>query len=296
MSENSRSNRAAKDNLKKALATLDEVSAALEIPDETVTTATLFYRELLQNSSEDRMYGLSIRDASVACLYLACKADRVPRNAEEFVEASDTSHKTLLRLSKKFTSELDIEQEAFTDPSHYARRYCEELGFDDDLTERAEQILRYAANEGIAAGKSPQGQAGSAVYIAALEHDTPATQDEISDLADVSQVTIRNRYQEQAKVLRHREKPSDDAHDIVDWFDNTTDTSGAIIEQAHSILSNARDLGQLDGTPTELAMAAILTASEVLEKSVSVRLLKLVSGLSSEEIQAAQDDLPRYLN
>ena len=45
-------------------------------------------------------------------------------------------------------------------------------------------------------GKSPVGIAAAAVYAAALLTNEKVTQSQVSDVADISEVTIRNRYKE----------------------------------------------------------------------------------------------------
>jgi transcription initiation factor TFIIIB Brf1 subunit/transcription initiation factor TFIIB len=50
-------------------------------------------------------------------------------------------------------------------------------------------------------GKSPVGIAAATIYIAALLENTPITQQKIATVADVTEVTIRNRYQDLARTL-----------------------------------------------------------------------------------------------
>ena len=49
---------------------------------------------------------------------------------------------------------------------------------------------------GIHSGKSPVGLAAAAVYAAALLTNEKVTQSEVSEVANISEVTIRNRYKE----------------------------------------------------------------------------------------------------
>lgn len=294
MTDDKRSNRSTRDNLKQALGTLDQVAERLSIPDSTVGTATRLYRELLQVSSEDRMYGWSIEDAVVACLYIACKIDRVPRNADEFVQASGTSEKSLMRRSKRIRSDLDLDIEAFLDPTHYIERYCNKLDLDEDIGRRAKQVLKYAAEAGISGGKSPQGQAAAAIYIATRERASSVTQSDISSVADVSEVTIRNRYQEQAEVLREREEPPEKPAEIVEWFVELTESDTAITERAQSMLENARSLGMpIDEKPLRWSLGAVQLASEHIDQPVHKKTMKSVSGLTSQEIQEARNKLRR---
>jgi transcription initiation factor TFIIB len=49
---------------------------------------------------------------------------------------------------------------------------------------------------GLLSGKSPVGLAAAAVYAAALLCNEKVTQSEVSEVASISEVTIRNRYKE----------------------------------------------------------------------------------------------------
>lgn len=295
--QDERSSRAARENLKRALGELDRLADALSIPDGPVSTATRVYREVLQNSSDDRMYGWGIEDTATACLYVACKIDRVARNADDFVDASGTTQKQLLRRSKTIRSELDLDLEAFTDPTHYVEHYCDELGLDEPVEERAEQILAYATEAGITGGKSPQGQAAAAIYNAARESGVSVTQSEIASVADVTEVTIRNRYQEQGEVVRERERPPDEPDEVVDWFADVAGLEASITARAHEILECARAADEpIESESLRWALGAVQLASEEADEPVSKKTLKSVSGRSGTGIQDARNDLKSDLH
>lgn len=290
-----RSSRASRRNLKRALGELDRVSERLEIPGDTVGTATRVYREMLQASSEDRMYGWSIEETAVACLYVACKVDRVPRNAEEFIEVSDLSKKLLLRRSKTIRSDLDLDIAGFADPSQYVERYCEELELDNQVVDRVHQVLEYVDDAGISGGKSPQGQAAAAIYNAVREFGIRVTQRDLTEVADVSEVTIRNRYQEQAEVVKEREQPPDDPMEILDWFGDLTNTSAEILGLAESILEMASANGHsINDESLSWSMAAVRLAGEEHDDPVGLRTIKIITDLSNREIRDKRRDLVNY--
>jgi transcription initiation factor TFIIB len=61
---------------------------------------------------------------------------------------------------------------------------------------RARQLLGNAKEQGVHSGKSPVGLAAAAVYAASLLTNEKTTQAAVSEVADISEVTIRNRYHE----------------------------------------------------------------------------------------------------
>ena len=66
----------------------------------------------------------------------------------------------------------------------------------DEAERRARSLLDTAKSQGIHSGKSPVGLAAAAVYAASLLVNEKVTQSEVSDVANISEVTIRNRYHE----------------------------------------------------------------------------------------------------
>jgi Transcription initiation factor TFIIIB, Brf1 subunit/Transcription initiation factor TFIIB len=61
---------------------------------------------------------------------------------------------------------------------------------------RAKDLLENAKEKGVHSGKSPVGLAAAAVYAASLLTNEKTTQAAVSGVADISEVTIRNRYHE----------------------------------------------------------------------------------------------------
>ncbi|MEF8779362.1 MAG: transcription initiation factor IIB 2, partial [Haloferacaceae archaeon] len=82
------------------------------------------------------------------------------------------------------------------DPESYVPRFVSKLELSDETERRARELLRNAKEQGLTSGKSPVGLAAAAVYAAALLTNEKVTQSQVGDVADISEVTIRNRYKE----------------------------------------------------------------------------------------------------
>jgi len=71
----------------------------------------------------------------------------------------------------------------------------------ETLSEKILQIV--SENSDFSIGKSPRSIAASAIYSAGtLVNDVKITQEEVSDISNVSKVTIRNTYQKQLEIYR----------------------------------------------------------------------------------------------
>jgi len=65
-----------------------------------------------------------------------------------------------------------------------------------DVRSTSRDLLDSFEESGHHSGKSPVGLAAAAIYLACQIHHRSVTQEEISEVADASTVTIRHRYQE----------------------------------------------------------------------------------------------------
>lgn len=176
------------------------LAGELKTNESTQTTAKSLFDQFANNKE---IYGYALEVLAAACLYTACKVESVPLSPDDFAAVPQTAYTRviLLRRVKEISSTLGLDPTAFFDPHSYIDRYCDEIGLSEKITERAHEVIETADSAGIGGGKSPTGRAAAAIYNAVLDYDREATQSDISKVADVSEVTIRNRYQDQREVL-----------------------------------------------------------------------------------------------
>jgi hypothetical protein len=179
---------------------LARIAEELEIGESTQATAKALFDQFV-GKGDIRGYALEVLAA--ACLYTACKVESIPLSPDDFAAVPQTAFTrvVLLRRVKKISSTLGLDPSAFLDPHGYIDRYCDELGLTEEITARAHEVIDVADEAGIGGGKSPTGRAAAAIYNAVLDHGREATQSEIATVADVTTVTIRNRYTEQRELL-----------------------------------------------------------------------------------------------
>jgi transcription initiation factor TFIIB len=101
----------------------------------------------------------------------------------------------LQRTYSYITRELDL-QVPPTHPGEYIGRFAPDLDCTDETERQARELVEGAVAAGVDSGKHPVGIAASALYGAGQLTDERMTQDEVSAVANVSKVTIRNRYRE----------------------------------------------------------------------------------------------------
>jgi len=179
-------------NLKQALGEIERMSSALGLPKEVRETASVIYRRALK---EDLLPGRSIEGVATASLYAAARQMQTPRSIDEVATVSRIDDMEFKRTYRYIVRELKLEV-APADPASYVPRFVSELDLSDEVERRARELLDTAADQGVTSGKSPVGLAAAAIYAASLLANQKVTQSEVSDVTDVSEVTIRNRYQE----------------------------------------------------------------------------------------------------
>ena len=179
-------------NLKQALGEIDRMASALGLPDPVRETASVIYRRALD---EDLLPGRSIEGVSTSALYAAARQAGTPRSLDEIATVSRVEKSEVARTYRYVVRELGLEIQP-ADPASYVPRFASDLDLSEEAERRARQLLDTAKEEGIISGKSPVGLAAAAVYAAALLTNEKVTQGAVSEVADISEVTIRNRYKE----------------------------------------------------------------------------------------------------
>jgi transcription initiation factor TFIIB len=179
-------------NLKQALGEIDRMASALGLPENVRETASVIYRRAL---GDDLLPGRSIEGVSTAALYAAARQAGTPRSLDEIASVSRVEKDEIARTYRYIVRELKLEIKP-ADPEQYVPRFASDLGLSDEAERRARSLLKTAKGQGIHSGKSPVGLAAAAVYAASLLTNEKVTQSEVSEVANISEVTIRNRYHE----------------------------------------------------------------------------------------------------
>lgn len=179
-------------NLKQALGEIDRMASALGLPRSIRETAGVVYRRALE---DDLLLGRSIEGVATAALYAAARLGDAPRSLDEMTVVSRVDRAEIARTYRFLLRELSLAIEP-ADPEQFVPRFASTLEISDEAEHRARELLRTAKSKAIHSGKSPVGLAAAAVYAASILTNERITQSAVSDVADISEVTIRNRYHE----------------------------------------------------------------------------------------------------
>ena len=132
---------------------------------------------------------------ATSALYAAARQAGTPRSLDEIAAVSRVDKDEIARTYRYVVRELALEIQP-ADPESYVPRFTSDLDLPEEVERRARDLLETAKKQGVHSGKSPVGLAAAAVYAASLLANEKVTQSAVSEVANISEVTIRNRYHE----------------------------------------------------------------------------------------------------
>ncbi len=177
-------------NLAQAMAELDRLTDNLHIPATVKERSAIIYRKALDSGL---VRGRSIAAISAASLYAACRATETPRTLKDVAAASRIRKKDVARCYRLLIRELDLRMPV-EDPVKSISKIATKVGISMQTQRRAIKIIQEAKSKGVVAGKDPMGLAAAALYVACVLEQERKTQKEIAEVANVTEVTVRNRY------------------------------------------------------------------------------------------------------
>ncbi|MCD6431666.1 transcription initiation factor IIB [Candidatus Bathyarchaeota archaeon] len=184
-------------NLAFALSEITKIANNLNLPKNILETASVIYRKAVK---ERLIRGRSIQGVTAAAIYLACRQCGLARTLEEIAQASSVNKKEVGRSYRFLIKELNYFIPPLK-PSQYITKFSNQLTMQGKVEEIAHKILAAAKELKLTSGRGPTGIAAAASYIASVLTGERKTQREIAEIAQVTEVTIRNRYKELVERL-----------------------------------------------------------------------------------------------
>ena len=184
-------------NLASALSEMSRIADALNLPKNMLETASVIYRKAIK---KHLTRGRVIQEIVVAAIYLACRQCGLVRTVEELSQASGINKKKVACNYRILVKKLNYSVPPVK-PGKYIMRLSNQLELPGKVEEVAHKILKAAEKLRLTSGRSPKGVAAAASYIASTVVGERRTQREFAEAADITEVTIRNRYKEIMKRL-----------------------------------------------------------------------------------------------
>jgi len=163
-------------------------------------------KQLYKRSDEEKLLRGKPLDAVIAaCIFIACRQAHVPRTFREICTLTHVSKKTLGQCYKALEQAFNLTpggsghqdrrlQKAMTGPEDLLIRFCNHLDLPPNLQPICKDIIIKAREMGIADGRSPVSIAGGAIYFTCHLLGKVKSSREISQVAGVSEGTIKLVY------------------------------------------------------------------------------------------------------
>lgn len=184
-------------NLSQAAIELERLGAQLGLPKRVLERALEIYRKALETSL---VRGRSIESVMAAAVYATCREMKIPRTLDEIARYTRAGRKDVARCYRLLVREAAIKV-PLPNAIDFVPRIGAVLNLSASTIRKAIDILMQAQKMGLTAGKDPAGLAAAAIYIAAMMQGEMRTQKEVARAAQVTEVTVRNRYKELVKKL-----------------------------------------------------------------------------------------------
>lgn len=197
----SRSSGSKSRNLKTALRHINEIVNQLNLPKSVEEESARMYEKAID---EEVVKGRKIEKIAASIVFIVSRNQNIPRTMGEFSEAGGISERELGKNYRYVAKEMDIDVETVR-PENFIPRYASSLGLSGEAQKMARSLIIRAREEGFTSGRSPDGIAAAAIYIAAKEKEEKVTQREIAGIAGVTEVTVRKGSEQLKKVENWKE-------------------------------------------------------------------------------------------
>ncbi len=184
-------------NLAYALGYISNIGNELNLPRNVIETASSIYRKIIKKGATR---GRTIKCLAASSIYAACRQCNVIRTLDDIAEKTQYSKKELARTYRFMHKNIESDIPLYSHQK-YVSKYVSQLRLGGETEIIALKILSEAIHQHLTVGRSPRGITASCVYIACLMNGKKRTQGDIAKVAQVTEVTIRNRYKELMKKL-----------------------------------------------------------------------------------------------
>ncbi|RWS20806.1 transcription initiation factor IIB-like isoform X2 [Leptotrombidium deliense] len=170
---------------------ISNMADRINISQNVIDRANLFFK---QAHDGNKLKSRSHAAIAAACLYIACRHERVPRTFKEICAVSNVSKYRIGRSFKFMMNEVLETSVDLIKTGDFMSRFCSNLQLPASVQRAATNIAAKAVELDIVPGKSPISVAAAAIYIASQASEDKKSRKEIVEVTGVAESTILDSY------------------------------------------------------------------------------------------------------
>jgi transcription initiation factor TFIIB len=179
-------------NMRTAFKLLDTLKDKLALSDAVVEKVAYIYRKVQERGF---VRGRTIPAVLAAAIYIAYRELEISKTMKDIAAASNLKRKDIARTYRQLVLELDYKVPNI-DPAKCIAKVANKANLAEKTKRQALNIMEKVTENEISAGKDPMGLAATVLYISCIKTGENISQKEISSVAGVTEVTIRNRFKD----------------------------------------------------------------------------------------------------
>ncbi len=178
----------------EALTYLNQICSHFNLPDQVKETAAMILKRIF-STLHPKVNRLQVLAA--VSIVLAARKHGVPIRIREVVARFNIDEEEYWKLISEINFKVDLSEfKAYIDPRKFLPQIISNLGLSQQAYMLAAKLIDVLKRNGLTEGKDPAGIAAASVYIASIILDEKRTQKQVAQAANVTEVTIRNRYRD----------------------------------------------------------------------------------------------------
>ena len=184
-------------SLPKVQYLINSVGLKLNCPQVVIERAIEIYRTA---HTKGLLKGRALEAEIAASLYMSCKLLDNPRTLQEIAESYGISKVSIAKAYRELSWSMGSPKKG-DEAELILIRLANKLGISGWLLKTSLDLLKSAKEKKLTCGRSPKSLAAACVYLASVMTNSELTQKAIANAADVTEVTLRNRYKEMIEAL-----------------------------------------------------------------------------------------------
>ncbi|MDO8124644.1 MAG: TFIIB-type zinc ribbon-containing protein [Candidatus Hermodarchaeota archaeon] len=184
-------------NFTIAFTEIRRLSEKLSIPGHIRETAAIYYRKAYKH---DLLRGHSIKAMVAACVFASSKTCGFPLTLDSILKTSGEEDRVIKRCYVLLVKTLDLKPKRMS-LTAIVPRFANALGLSAPVEQRALEMLGAVSEKLQLSGKDPKGYVAAAIYLSAKQLGETRSQQAVATELGITEVTLRSRQREIAKVI-----------------------------------------------------------------------------------------------